>query len=820
MARLIVMPVSRRVGTQNDACPLDRYAFEKRKIPQYGLALLHALHFSRPDCKPLQQLTDSEWKSLLALCDASQLTLLLGHLCGASLPGWVRARIDRNQSDTTQRFERLTANTLEITDRLREQSIDFALLKGFSHSPAFTPDPRLRAQGDIDLWCRPDRVFDAKEALVGLGYRPFGKSRGRHLDPLIRETSWQWRGDYFDRDLPIPVDLHYMLWDEELERISGPAEHEIWGRRCTATIEDRAIPVLGPADSIAFAALHVMMHLLHGDLRLQRAWELAYVLATHSRDEDLWSSWQASQGTRTREVQVAALLLTDRWFGCGLPDLICEEAKSVSPDVLLWIERYAFSPIESLFNPNKDELWLSLAFLNSFRDQVHVFSRRLLPLLAAEKKIEEERESTAQKGRQSLLRSTFLLKRAGHHTRMLMPTCLQGLHWWWQRQRLGSDFLQFLLASVLFDFGEFLFFLLYNLYLIDKGYTEHFIGQVAAALTAGTFVGVLPAAAVARRLGLRRTLLIAIVGTAISTVLRAIVPWQPALLFTSFLNGLFMSFWAVLLPPTVAGLTNDRNRTLAFSLITSIGIGTGAFAGLVGGRLPFLLARLSPGLTAIASKRLALLVGSALAVLAVIPARRLTVTATAQKHAEKKVYPRSRFFYVFLTALFVWNLGTGGFNPFFNVYLSRRLHFTVERIGLFFSYGQMAQVFVILLAPVVVKRMGEVRSIAAMQVATAMMLGLLAVVTNLSLVGIAYVAYMCFQYMSEPCLFSMLMTRVAPPERSGASAMNFLVVSLAGIIAALAAGALFPRVGYGATLLLCAGMTAVAAGLFYALVRR
>jgi hypothetical protein len=35
-----------------------------------------------------------------------------------------------------------------------------------------------------------------------------------------------------------------------------------------------------------FAALHLLLHLLHGDLPLQRAWEIARFLGTHACDED------------------------------------------------------------------------------------------------------------------------------------------------------------------------------------------------------------------------------------------------------------------------------------------------------------------------------------------------------------------------------------------------------------------------------------------------------------------------------------------------------------------------------------------------------
>lgn len=791
----------------------------RTRIPPHGVALLQALRFSGADRKALKYLRDPEWASLLEICDSGQLTLLLGYLCGPFLPEWVRSRIDRNYADNAHRFGRVKAATLEISDRLSQQSIDFALLKGFSHSPALTPDPLLRAQGDIDIWCRPERIYEARDALLSLGYSPVGKSAGRHLDPMIRETDWQWRGDYFARDLPIPVDLHYKLWDEELERLPGPVEADIWARRAVTAVDRRLIPALGPEDSVAFAALHLMMHVLHGDPRLQRAWELGYVLSNRLFDNDFWFSWQSLYGAKTRELQVIAFQLSDRWFGCGLPDVIEDEARRFPPDVSLWIDRYAFSPVEALFAPNKDEIWLNLALLSSFRDKAHILSRRLLPLRAGQRKVQSEIQSTTPEKKQPVP-VKLLAQRAAYHTRTLVPTCVQGLKWCWLRQRLGRDFLVFVFCSVLFDFGEFIFFLLYNLYLLDRGYTEQFLGQVSAALTAGTFVAVLPVAAVTRRIGPRYGVILGILGTVSATVLRALVPWKPALIGAAFLNGAFMSFWAVSLPPAVAALTNARNRTLAFSFITSLGIGIGSLAGLIGGRLPSMLAHANPSLSSAAAKQIVLLVGSGLAVFALFPAMLLRFPTFQAAEAAKKVYPRHRFIYTFLAALFIWTVGTGAFNPFFNAYFSRHLQLSVERIGAIFSYGQMAQVVVILLAPAIAVKIGEVKSVACMQLATAGMLVLLAFVSNPWLAGIVYVAYMCFQYMTEPSLFSMLMTRVAPSEQSGASAMNFLVTSLAGILAALGAGALFPKAGYRFTLMVCASVTVAAAGLFYRLLRR
>ena len=105
-----------------------------------------------------------------------------------------------------------------------------------------------------------------------------------------------------------------------------------------------------------------------------------------------------------------------------------------------------------------------------------------------------------------------------------------------------------------------------------------------------------------------------------------------------------------------------------------------------------------------------------------------------------------------------------------------------------------------------------------MQIVTAVMLALLAVNSNPIAAAFIYVAYMSFQYMSAPCLLTTLMNRVKPAEQSGASAMNFLVTALAGIVASTSAGAMFPRFGYSSVLLVAALTAAVAALMFYKVV--
>ena len=773
---------------------------------------MEALRLTRADSEKLRSLSARDWDGVLRFCDQSQLTLTLGASCGDAIPPKVRQRIEDDARKNAVKFARLQAEFGEIAEALERRGIDFAVLKGFTHSPDFTADPLWRAQGDIDLWCRRETAQAAFDALVELGYAPHAETEGRHLPPLSKPGDWEWRGDFYDPRMPIAVDIHYRLWDGALERIEAPGMEEFWGRRVEREFGGRKFRALDPADALAFAALHQLLHVLRGDARMQRAWEIGNFLQTRSRDDAFWSRWREMHPEGLRRLEAVVFGMCAEWSGCEMSDCVREEVDRLPGDVKRWLDRYAFAPVENLFKPNKHELWLHLALVESLAGRTAVFRRRVFPTKTLAAIEAPAADGALEKRRRRSPEWARLGARAAHHARALAPTLVEGLKWWWLRRGLGAPFLRFLLASALFDLGAFVFFVLYNLYLLDLGFHEKFIGLVSGAMTAGTLAAALPAAALARKVGLRSTLLVAILGGAGASALRAIFPEESALLATAFLNGAFFSLWAVSLSPAVASLSEERNRSFAFSLVFSLGIGIGVAGGLVAGRLPGVFAHPPFSLGPLEAKRAALFVACgaiALAAAAVARIRPVSVPET-----DENIYPRSPFVRRFLMALFVWIFATGLFNPFFNAYFARQGHLSVERIGLVFSASQLVQVGAILLAPAVLRRLGEVTGVAVMQLAAAATLACLALAPAGGAAVAIYPMYMAFQYMSGPAVFSMLMGRVSAHERSGASAMNFVVSSLGGMLAAFAGGAAIGRFGYPATMGAAAAMAAIAAALF------
>ncbi len=772
--------------------------------------MLEALQFSSPSPSALAELSAQEWKQALAFSDRAQLTLPLGLTSREHLPERVRRRIDLNLAQNAERWRRAKVAFEVLAAGFEAESLEFAVLKGFSHCPYFVADPRRRWQSDLDLLFRRDDVLRARDVALGLGYAPasgFERHPIDHLPVMVPRTEWQWRGDFFDVDMPLSLELHFRLWDEQTERFGPEGLDQFWTRRQNRELDGLQFTALHPVDALANSALHLLRHLLRGDLRPSHVYELASFLHHNSEDACLWKAWAEWHPESLRRLEAISFAIAQHWFDCRMPGAAFQQIELLPQDVARWMELYSISPLARIFHPNKDELWLHWSLLDSPADRLSVLRRRLLP-----RQLPPRIDPGSARQYWS-----YLVSRGRYHLGALPSTASSAMHWFLAVPRLGAQFWRFYAAFFLFNFGLFIFFLLYNLYLLQLGFREDFLGIVASAMTGGSIAGSLLAALAIRRFGIRNTLVGCFVSVACIAALRVFITPGPALLALGFTAGVVTAAWAVCLSPAVAQLTEEKNRPVAFSFIFSTGILIGVLGGLAGGRLPGWLARLHLAAAGVESYRGALLAGCVLVLFAIWPLSRVKIAAPPP--SKRRFYRPSPMAIRFLIAIAVWNLGIGMFNPFFNVFFNR-LRMPVEQIGSVFSAAHVAQAGAVLMAPIVLRRFGLPRGVSGMQFATALaLLGLAAASGPLS-AGLAFAAYTMSQYMTEPGVFTLLMDEVPVEERSNASALNFLVTFTAQAIVAGIAGRMLSRFGYPPVLVSAAIICALAAMLFRVLLAK
>jgi hypothetical protein len=501
-------------------------------IPPNITAVLRALKFCGSRRESLRTLTDFDWENLLTRWEIIRLMVPLRHICADDLPEWVRSRIDQNLADNAQRFERIKVVYSEFSNALRDTGAEHLVVKGFAQWPDFVEHPRSRLQSDVDVYCPPESICRARDALSNLGYEPTPGDFGLadHLPSMVLKTSWRWRGNHYDPEMPVSFDLHFRFWNESFARFGPKGLDQLWLRRVERRLDDFSFPALSPVDNAGYCALNMLRDALHGPVSIHLVYELARFLHTNVDNEEFWRSWRELHDDTFRGHEVISFRLASHFFACRLSEEVEKETSRLPAATKMWFQKYADSSLSALFRMNKDSLLLHLTLIESSRDKRAVLFKRLFPTRIQSSVETVSIQNAAIDGQESVgafrkhVRYVdYLISRGGYHTRALLPTLWDVARLWLSTKNLSKGFWTFFAACFFFDFGMYIFFLLYNLYLLDRGFKENFLGLVASASAIGGIAGTIPAGLLAQRLGLRKALLLCLTLVSVTFALRSLL---------------------------------------------------------------------------------------------------------------------------------------------------------------------------------------------------------------------------------------------------------------------------------------------------------
>ena len=230
---------------------------------RWMLDVIGALRLRDANESGLRSLADADWSWLLNASDRCHITLPLAIRCRALFPAEARQRLDDALARNALCHEKIIAAYREIAEAFGQRDVQFLILKGLAQSPGYVDDPAHRVQSDIDIYCPPEFLDRAREALAQLGYEAVHGSSAHpvdHLPVMIRKTGWTWRGDYYDADKPPSVELHFRFWDDATEGFPAGDPASFWQRRVTREIGGIGIPTLSPADGLKYSAMHLIRH--------------------------------------------------------------------------------------------------------------------------------------------------------------------------------------------------------------------------------------------------------------------------------------------------------------------------------------------------------------------------------------------------------------------------------------------------------------------------------------------------------------------------------------------------------------------------------
>lgn len=385
---------------------------------------------------------------------------------------------------------------------------------------------------------------------------------------------------------------------------------------------------------------------------------------------------------------------------------------------------------------------------------------------------------------------------------------------------------RFLIFSLFVNIGIGVFTLIYNLYLVQLGFQEDFIGAYNGAMTLSMAAMALVMGPLINRVGNYWCLTAGTIAYVVTAVALSLLSNGPAIIAAGLVSGAATALVFVPTMPFVIEWTNPRVRptvaALTFSL-TSLATTAGS---LVGGWTPRLYATLAEtAITSLPAYRFSLLAGATLSGLGLIPlwlmreSRRGGPVDTDQAPLIGPVAgPKRRIRYdvgVFVLCGLLLSIGAGAVIPFYNVFLET-IGATPGQIGLIFSLGGAVAALVGLMAPTIGRKVGPIGSEVLLRLLPVPAYLLLAVVPGLGIALLAQILRSIAINVAWP-INSTFMSEVLPPRaRANAFSLRSGVWNFGFALASLMAGQVIVTHGYASTFVLF-GISSALGALVFAL---
>jgi MFS family permease len=283
--------------------------------------------------------------------------------------------------------------------------------------------------------------------------------------------------------------------------------------------------------------------------------------------------------------------------------------------------------------------------------------------------------------------------------------------------------------------------LLFYLYLLAAGYDTLFVAQFASINWIAHGLSVIPSGILSDLFGRRRVFLISYAGNILGTAGLIVVHEPMALLVVAAVQGAFEGGHAIVGPPFMVEQSRPAERVHLFSIGSFMTVGGASLGNVLAGVLPVAFGSLlGLGPDDAQALRASLFFVLPVMLLSALP---IYLIDERWQPIDIRRWWQSLESYGTIGMLALTEGGAGlalGMTaPFFNVFFAQQLHASTTAIGVTFGVASIITAFATLLAPVLVRRLGRVRTVAFLKLLGVPFLVLIALAPGIVTAGILYV---------------------------------------------------------------------------------
>ena len=390
---------------------------------------------------------------------------------------------------------------------------------------------------------------------------------------------------------------------------------------------------------------------------------------------------------------------------------------------------------------------------------------------------------------------------------------------------LGRDAKLILLYTAIKSLGNSAFMLFFNLYVLSLGFQNDFVGSLRGLNAIPAIFLSLGMGILARRVGAKRSLLMAGGGIAATYAALALASNAPALIAARLAFATATLLAGVSFSPMLSNCCEDHQRATLFSTNQSLMRFMDVVGNLVAGLLPGTIAvALGVGAESALAYRGTLLLASGFALLALIPLSMVRAERDAAVPSAgfdwQLLRRRIPLWGRLILPDFLMSFGIGLFIPFFNVYFKQEFAISDVKLGTIVAVSGLLTGFATLAGPWLSERVGQMRAILMTEGLSIPFMLALSLATDLRIVLVAYWLRAALMRMSNPLYMSFMMSAVPADERSMLNSLWTLFYSAGSAITAFVSGHVQMRHGFQPIFFVATAFYSVAIAVTYFLFGR
>jgi predicted MFS family arabinose efflux permease len=360
---------------------------------------------------------------------------------------------------------------------------------------------------------------------------------------------------------------------------------------------------------------------------------------------------------------------------------------------------------------------------------------------------------------------------------------------------------------------------LFNLYILELGYDEAFLGILIGISAAGAAIASVPCGLLVDRIGARRGLLLGTVVTAIGILIEITITIAWILILGAVIAAVGVAIIFVAQLPFLAANSTERDRMHLYSVAAAVFVLAGIIGSLLAGFAPGWIRDIVPELSVAASYRATLLATGAISALSLFALLRMRETGRPEwikpsREVIRTTFHSSAVRRLIVTGLFL-SLGGGLIVPFFNVFYQEVYGASTQVIGIARAVGITVTVAGSLGAPWLGGRLGLVGAVVLARFLAAPFLLMMGVSPVLVLAVFFFAIRTFMVYMSDP-LHSDFSMRIVPPEiRATANSLTFMSWNITLGIGGYLGGVMIAGYGYQPVFIVGAAISTISAGVYW-----